>query len=677
MFNYPNTKKLELTEDHFGTPVSDPYRWLEDVTDPDVNGWVDAQIEFTEKYLETQAQREKIAARLKALYDYPKYGTVKAVGDRLIYSYNTGLQPQSVYWIQEGPTGTPEVLLDPNALSEDGTVAVTLSTASHCHRYIALLQAASGSDWQHLKVLDLASKTLLMEDLTGVKFTHVAWYRDGFFYSRYELPQEGLALSAKNEDMRIYYHRLGRPQDEDVLIFEDTKYPLRYNTLYTSSDERYLILSISEGTYGNELRLMDLGQGHTPETGTFTTIIDGFDSESDFIGAFEDRIYFLTDRGASNRKVIAYHVPTATFEDLVGEGIHTLEGAWKFGNQLVLQYLKDVVTTLTLHHLDGTYLGTVEQPTLGSVYEVTGSDELEHLYTTFGSFISPIELQRIHRHTLKVESFKTASLPYDPTKYVTSQLFCNSPDGTKVPVFITHRKDLERNGKNPTLLYAYGGFNVSLPPAFNPSNMFLVEQGGIYAQANLRGGSEYGEQWHRDGMLFNKQNVFDDFIAVAEHLIEMNYTSPDYLAIQGGSNGGLLMGAVVNQRPDLWSAVFAQVGVMDMIRYHKFTIGWGWMVEYGNPEEEAHFHNIIRYSPLHNIEAKAYPRVMVLTADHDDRVVPAHSYKYIATLQEKNTSANPMLIRIDKNAGHGAGKSISKLMQEQTDKYTFWNALKL
>jgi len=670
-FNYPKSKVTDTVDDHFGVMVPDPYRWMEDDNDPELKAWIDEQCEFTESYLAGLPRREAIASRLKELYNYPKYGMVQVVGRRIIYSYNTGLQQQFVYYVQDGEKGEVRVMIDPNALSEDGTVAVTLNASSNDDRYIAFLVSASGSDWQTLKVFDLEEHVLLEEALEGVKFTHVAWYGDGFFYSRYAIPEKGKELSAKNENMAIYYHKLGTPQVEDKLLFSDPENPLRYNTLYTSKDGRYLILSISEGTYGNEVWYKDLTLTSDPFAGDFLPVFKGFEGEAEFLGADENRLLFITDRGAMNRKVIAVDAQSLTVEEVVAEQAETLENGFKFGDQLVLCYLKDVVSWARVYNLEGDHQGDVELPGIGSIYYFTGDSEGEALYFTYGSFVLPMALMRLERRSLKTEFFKSSELPYDASVYTTEQIFCTSKDGTRVPVFLTYKKGLELTGKNPTLLYAYGGFNVTLPPAFSPANVFLAEQGGIYAQANLRGGAEYGESWHKAGMLHNKQNVFDDFIAVAEALVARGYTSPETLAIQGGSNGGLLMGAVVNQRPDLFGAVFAAVGVMDMLRYHKFTIGWGWVVEYGNPEEEEHFHTLYQYSPLHNVEAKDYPKIMVMTADHDDRVVPAHSFKYSAALQAKNTSENPMLIRIDKNAGHGAGKSMEKIIAEQSDKFAF------
>lgn len=666
MIEYPYSKKETIEEIHFGKTISDPYRWMENEEDLDLETWIDAQNQLTQSVLSQMPGKAKIKSRLVDLYDYEKYSTLRMIGDYIVYGMNTGLQNQYVYYVQKGLDGEPSILLDPNALSEDGTVAVTLNGSSQDDRYLAILKSESGSDWQEIMVIDLETRTLLKDVIKHVKFTLVSWLDDGFFYSSYEQPEKGKELSAKNENMKIYYHKLGSDQSEDVLVFMDPDYPLRYNSLRVSKDAEHLILNISEGTYGNEIRIKPV-----KEDAPFKVLFKGFSSEYEYLGESEGWLYFLTDQEAFNKKIIKVNPVTMESMDFIRESELNLEGAWKFGDQFVLLYLKDVVSQVHLLDQKRQLLNEWALPGIGMVYEMTASKASEHILFSYGSFVSPLSLLCFNRKTFDISIFKKSKLSYDAAAFETTQMFCKSKDGTMVPVFLTHKKGLSLDGKRPTLLYAYGGFNVPLPPAFNPANIYLIEQGGVYAQANIRGGSEYGEGWHRDGMLLKKQNVFDDFIAVAETLIEKGYTSSDCLSIQGGSNGGLLMGAVVNQRPDLFKAVFPQVGVMDMLRYHKFTIGWGWMVEYGDPEDEVHFHNLLAYSPLHNIEAKAYPSVMVMTADHDDRVVPAHSFKYIATLQALNTSEWPMLIRIDKNAGHGAGKSIEKIIDEQTDKFTF------
>ncbi|HPJ89484.1 MAG TPA: prolyl oligopeptidase family serine peptidase [Thermotogota bacterium] len=669
MFKYPKTKKVTVEENHFGRMIPDPYRWMEDENDPELMSWIEEQNKLTYSILDRIPERESIRKRLKELYNFPKYHfTLIVAGTKIIYGYNDGLQNQDVFYIQEGLNGKAEILLDPNTLSEDGTVAVTLNGHSKDNKYLAILQANSGSDWQTLRILDLDKREFLPDQLAWIKWTYAAWCGDGFFYSGYDKPEAGKELTAKNENMKVYYHKLGDDQRQDKLIYMDEAHPLRYHTVMTNEDRTWLILNTSEGTSGNQVMIRKTDAENEP----FEILFKGFDNEYEYIGSEGDRLFFLTNEGASNKKIVVVNASTKTMEDLVTESEDALENAYKMGDDIMVHYLKDVVSKAFLYDTDGKMKTEVQLPGIGTIYMYDGDRDLEQIILSYGSFTEPIGLYSVDCKTGETSPFKTSTVSFDASQFITEQLFCESKDGTKVPVFITRKKDLRLDGSNPTLLYAYGGFNISLPPSFDPAIIYLLENGGIYAQANLRGGAEYGEQWHKGGMLLNKQNVFDDFIAVAEALIEKGYTSSKKLAIQGGSNGGLLMGAVTNQRPDLFSTVFAQVGVMDMLRYHKFTIGWGWAVEYGNPDEESHFKNIVKYSPLHNIAEKDYPAVMVMTADHDDRVVPAHSFKYIATLQEKNTGDKPVIIRVATKAGHGAGKPITKIIDEAADRYAFF-----
>ena len=667
MDTYPKAKKTENGENRFGVQVQDPYRWMENENDEDLRPWIEAQTRLTQSFLEKAPGRETIRKRLRELYDYPKYNTFSVIGTKTVFGYNSGLQNQYVYYIQDGFEGEPEVLIDPNRLSEDGTTAVTLNGHSKDKRHLAFLEAQSGSDWQTLKVIDLQEKKVLPDQLRWVKFTMVSWYRDGFFYSAYDAPDPGKEFSAKNENMKVYYHRLGEAQNQDRLIFADTDHPLRYHTAYVSEDEKRLILFSSEGTYGDEVRVKTTD----PIDRDFRLLFQGFEHEYGYIGSEGDTLFFRSDCDAPNKKVVKVDATNLQVRDVISEAENALENAWKIGNRIVTQYLKDVVSKAFIHELSGHIEREVRMPGMGSAYQFDGDKERDHILFSFGSFISPLGIYAVNLSTGETLPFKESSVPFDPSRYTTEQIFCESKDGARVPVFITSSKDCAGDRTRPTLLYAYGGFNISLTPEFSPSVIFWLEQGGLYAYANLRGGGEYGEKWHKAGMLLNKQNVFDDFVAVAEHLIKQRYTSSGQLAIQGGSNGGLLMGAVANQRPDLFAAVIAQVGVMDMLRYHTFTIGWGWATEYGNPDEEVHFRNISKYSPLHNIEEKEYPAVLVMTADHDDRVVPAHSFKYLATLQQKSTGGRPILLRLDQKAGHGMGKPIEKIVEENADKFAF------
>lgn len=656
---YPKSKKISQTDVLFGISVEDPYRWMENEQDPALATWIQEQNQTTNKYLQSLPNRSEIKERLKTLHHFDRFTSMMTVGDSLIYALKSGLQNQPVYYIDR-PDQSPMVLIDPNERSIDGTVAVTLGNASHEHRYVSFFESHSGSDWQTIYIIDLQTGTQLKDHIEWVKYTNIAWKGTGFYYSGYEKPHEGKELSEKNSDLRVYYHALGTEQSEDQLIFEDSKHPLRYHTLMISEDEQHLILQSSEGTYGSEI------QYRSVEEDQFQIIFPGFDYNYDFIGSSGDVLYFQTNDHANLNKVMAYHTKKGNQENILEGNNRILEQSDVINHQLITLWSKDVSSQLEIYTLDGTLCTEIQLPGKGSVYQFDANDRL---YYSYGSFTIPTTFYVADIKTGISSVYKQSQCSFDSNQFITEQIFCPSKDGTQIPVFLTYHKELKKNGHNPTLLYAYGGFSISLPPAFNPSIIYFLEQGGIYAQASLRGGFEYGESWHKGGMLLQKQNVFDDFIGVAETLIEKKYTSPQHLGIQGGSNGGLLMGAVLNQRPDLFAVAFPQVGVMDMIRYHKFTIGWGWTVEYGSPDEEQHFHNIFHYSPLHNITEKPYPAVMVMTADHDDRVVPAHSFKYIATLQEKNTSDHPTLIRIESKAGHGAGKSTEKLIQEHSDMF--------
>jgi prolyl oligopeptidase len=667
MISYPKAKKIDTEEVRFGVRIQDPYRWMENEEDEDLHHWLEAQNQVTQKYFQETPMRESIRTRLRELYDYPKYNVFTVVGKKIIYGYNDGLQNQYVYFVQEGFDGEPEVLIDPNRLSEDGTTAITLNGHSKDKRYLAFLEAQSGSDWQTLKVIDLHEKKVLPDQLRWVKFTLVSWYRDGFFYSAYDAPEAGKEFTAKNENMKVYYHHLGEDQSQDQMVFSDALNPLRYHSAHVSEDERHLILISSEGTYGSEVRIKTTDVRDQ----TFQLLFKGFDYEYEYIGSEGETLYFRTDQDAPGKKIVKVNVSDLQVKDLIRETDNPMENAWKIGNKIVTLYLKDVVSQASIFDTNGNPEHEVRMPGIGSAYQFDGDKEMDRIIFSFGSFIAPLGFYTVNLSTGETQPFKVSSVPFDSSRFVTEQIFCPSKDGTPIPVFITRRKDCGPDKPHPALLYAYGGFNISLTPEFSPAVVFWLEQGGIYAYANLRGGGEYGEKWHKAGMLLNKQNVFDDFIAVAEHLIDRGYTTPQQLAIQGGSNGGLLMGAVTNQRPDLFAAVIAQVGVMDMLRYHTFTIGWGWATEYGNPDEEAHFKNILKYSPLHNIEEKEYPAVLVMTADHDDRVVPAHSFKYTATLQAKNKADRPVLLRLDQKAGHGMGKPVEKIIEESTDKFAF------
>jgi len=660
---YPDSKKEHFVENIFGKEVEDSYRWMEDESNESLEGWIEEQNALTQSILSKTGNKNDIKTRLESLYNYSKYDDVRVVGENIIFQYNDGQNSQSIFYIQKGLNGIPKVLIDPNTLSENGTVSIDLNGVSKDNRYISYLQASAGSDWHEVRVVDLHTGELLEDKLEWVKFTLVSWKGNGFYYSAFDKPEEGKVLSEKNTDMKIFYHVLGEPQSKDEMIYSDPKNPLRYHMAYVTKNEKSLILASREGTYGSEIKVLS--------DGGFVTVFSGFDTQQMYIGSKNEYVYFVSDENAENMKVVMLNTLTLEVSTVIEESKDNIQDVYIEKDKLIVIYLVDVKSVVKVYSLEGDFENEIKLPGIGTPFNFTSSDDYNKIFFGFTSYIQPTSFYMYDFRNQSTTVFKTSKVNYDISEYTTELIFTKSKDGTLIPSFVTYKKGLILNGKNPTMLYAYGGFNSAVKPNFKPSVIYFIEQGGIHVEAGIRGGSEYGEKWHKDGMLFNKQNVFDDFISVAEALIEEKYTSKKHLAISGRSNGGLLMGAVVNQRPDLFSVVFPTVGVMDMLRYHRFTIGWGWAVEYGNPDEKEHFDNVVKYSPLHNIESKDYPAIMVLTADHDDRVVPAHSFKYIARLQEKNTSDNPTLIRIDKNSGHGAGKSTEKLIDENVDIFTF------
>lgn len=667
---YPKTEKVAQTDDYHGTKVEDAYRWLEYDTAENVGNWVQAQNKVTFDYLSKIPFRDKIKERYTELYNYPKYGSPYSVGEYYFFGKNDGLQNQSVTYYQKGLEGTPEVFLDPNALSTDGTVTANISSVSNDKKYVNLRISKSGSDWSEMTLMEVASKKILPDTLRWIKFSGASWYKNGFFYSRYPTPAKGKEFSAKSEFQKIYYHQLGTSQDKDKLIYEDKTKPLRYYGTQVTEDEQFLILYISEGTDGGELHYQNLKTGDK----SFKLLFKGFDFNYSVIDNIGSKLLVYHNNGAPNYKVsLVDPANPAAMTDFIPEKAEKLENVSTGGGKIFASYLKDVNTKIDQYDMaSGKMDREVSLPALGSADGFSGEKNATFVFYTFTSFTYPPTIYKYDIASGKSEIFRKSEVKFIPEEYETKQVFYPSKDGTKIPMFIVYKKGIKLDGKNPTLLYAYGGFNVSLTPSFSTSNIILLENGGVYAMANLRGGGEYGEKWHKDGMLDKKQNVFDDFIAAGEYLIKEGYTSKERLAMAGGSNGGLLVGAVMTQRPDLFKVAFPAVGVMDMLRYHKFTVGWGWTVEYGSADSAAHFKNLLSYSPLHNLkEGVEYPATMVTTADHDDRVVPAHSFKFAATLQEKHKGNNPVIIRIEEKAGHGAGKPTGKVIDEQTDKWSF------
>ena len=666
---YPETARGEVVDNYFGTEVPDPYRWLEDDNSEATAAWVAAENAVTEDYLSQIPFRNAIRERLTQLWNYPKEGAPSKHGDWYYYYYNDGLQNQSVLCRTQQPGEAGEVFLDPNTLSEDGTVALSAVSFSKNGRYFAYAAAASGSDWVEIRVMDTETKALTEDRIEWVKFSGAVWAPDskGFYYSAYDAPKEGV-YSAQNQFQKVYYHKLGTPQTADRLIYEDKAHPLRYFSAWPSEDGKWLFVIASEGTSGTEILCRK-----TSET-KFRTLLAGFDHDYAPVDCRDDQLYFVTNEGASNYalKRIALTAPAKVETVIPEHERNLLEGVGTAGGYLFASYLQDAQNQVVQYDYDGRLVREIVLPAIGTVGGFSGEEEDTELYYSLSNYTAPATIYRYDIATGESALYKAPEVAFDPSLFVTEQVFYPSKDGTQVPMFITRRKDLKLNGENPCLLYGYGGFQINLTPGFSPSALMFVEQGGVYCVANLRGGSEYGEAWHKAGMLENKQNVFDDFIAAAEYLIAQKYTSSERLAINGGSNGGLLVGACEVQRPDLYAVCLPQVGVMDMLRYHKFTIGWGWAVEYGSSDNEEQFPYIYKYSPLHNIkEGVKYPATLVMTADHDDRVVPAHSFKFAAQMQHCQAGEAPVLIRIESKAGHGAGKPTSKRIDEAADMYAF------
>lgn len=666
---YPVAERSEVTDNYFGTTVADPYRWLEDDNSEATAAWVAAENAVTEQYLSQIPFRDAIRERLTQLWNYPKQGAPFRKGDYYYYFYNDGLQNQAILYRTRELGGEAEVFLDPNTLSDDGTVALTSLAFSEDGRWCAYGTATSGSDWTELRVKSTADGSLTDDHIQWLKNAGATWSPDseGFYYSAYDAPKSGV-YSSQNQFQKIYYHRLGTPQSADELIYTDPAHPLRYFSAWPSDDGRWLFIYASEGTSGSELlyRRTDEKQ--------FRTLFAGFDHDYNPVDCCDDRLYYVTNRQAPNNALRCVNLLDPR-EDrvIIPERDSTLlSGVAATGGYLFASYLEDAQSKIAQYNYDGTLVRDVALPAIGSVGGFNGAKEDHEIYYTLTNYTTPATIYRYDIASGESTLYRAPELTFDPADFVTEQIFYTSKDGTRVPMFVSHRRDIRLDGSNPCYLYAYGGFQINLTPGFNPDAVMFMEQGGVYCVANLRGGSEYGEAWHRAGMLENKQNVFDDFIAAAEWLIANGYTSSEKLAIAGGSNGGLLVGACEVQRPDLFAVCLPAVGVMDMLRYHLFTIGWGWAVEYGTSENEEQFHYLYRYSPLHNIrKGTAYPATLITTADHDDRVVPAHSFKFAAEMQYCQAGEAPILIRIESNAGHGAGKPTSKRIAESTDVYSF------
>ncbi|MEQ1689735.1 MAG: prolyl oligopeptidase family serine peptidase [Gemmatimonas sp.] len=671
---YPITRKSDQLDWLHGTPVADPYRWLEDDTSEETGAWVTAQNKVTFAYFDQIPSRESLRQRLTALVDYPRISAPDVKRQWRIFTRNEGLQNQAVYYLQSSADGEPEVLLDPNAMSPDGTTRVASLTFNRTGTRIAYMVSESGSDWQQIRVMDLATRRDLSDVIDWVKVSSIAWFGDGFFYSRYPAPEvTAAAYSSMNDDHQVYYHALGTPQSSDRMIFADPDNRQRFHQVVTTEDERYAILYVSDrgkGKDGTAFSLLDLRQ---PDA-SFRSVWTDFDDEMHVIDNVGDALLVATNRHAPNRRVVLID-PTSPDESnwttVIAERTEPLDAVTTAGQRIFACYLHNVTSRVSVHHRDGTFERDVVLPGLGTAVGFHGEPDATLVYYTFTSFTAPSTVYEYDIASGKSRVLHDVSLPFDPSQFETQQVFVTSKDGTRVPAFIVARKGLVLDGKNPTLLYGYGGFNVSLPPSFSALRVAFLEQGGVYVQANLRGGGEYGEAWHRAGMKARKQNVFDDFVAVAEWLIAEGYTCSSRLAMQGGSNGGLLVGAIMTQRPELARVALPSVGVLDMLRFHHFTIGWNWIADYGSSDDAEGFEYLMAYSPLHNLrDGVDYPATLITTGDHDDRVVPAHSFKFAARLQAAHGGTSPVLIRIETQSGHGSS-SLTKNIAETADVYAF------
>jgi prolyl oligopeptidase len=671
---YPTIPTVDQVDEYHGTQVADPYRWLEDPDSEASQAWIEAENQVTFGYLNQIPAREALKQRLTALWDYEKFGMPFQQGERYFYFKNDGLQNQSVLYTLPNLDAESKVLLDPNQLSEDGTIALSGLELSEDGNLMAYGLSGSGSDWQEWKVRDVETGEDLLDRIQWVKFSGAAWTHDGqgFFYSRYAEPKESTKLEEVNQFQKLYYHRLGTPQSEDMLVYDRPDQPEWMFGAGVTEDGRYLLINIDRGT---EPKNLVFWKDLSDPNGEIIELIGSFEASFSLIDNDGSTFWFRTDLDAPKGKVVAIDLTAperSNWRTVIAEAEETLEGVSLFGNQFIASYLKDAQTQIKIFDLNGVAVGTVPLPGVGSAGGFGGKRHDSETFYSFTSFTTPPTIYRYNIASGESTVFRQPQVSFDPADYETTQVFYTSKDGTQVPMFITHKTGLALDGSNPTYLYGYGGFNISITPSFSPSNLVWMELGGVFAVANLRGGGEYGETWHQAGTKLNKQNVFDDFIAAAEWLIAHQYTSAQKLAIGGGSNGGLLVGACMTQRPDLFAAALPAVGVLDMLRFHKFTIGWAWCSDYGSPDQPEEFQALYAYSPLHNLKpGTAYPATLITTADHDDRVVPAHSFKFAAALQAAHTGSAPVLIRIETKAGHGGGKPTTKVIEEVSDRWAF------
>lgn len=668
---YPDVKKDETVDDYHGTAIQDPYRWLENDNSKETAEWVTNQNKVTFDYLDQIPYRETIKNRLKEVWNFERFGTPFKEGGKYYYFKNDGLQNQAVLYEQETLNGVSKVALDPNNFSADGTTSLGSLSFNKIGNLLAYQISEGGSDWRTIHVKDLKTGEILKDKVNWVKFSGISWFKDGFFYSRYPEPEDGKELSAKNEFHQVFYHKIGTDQSDDVLTYSDRANPLQNVYATTTQDERYLILSLVQSTSGNALYFKDLNKDDIE----FIPIWQSFDNDFSVADNDENKLLVMTNYQAPNNRIISIDTENPAEKNwkvIIEESKDdALQGIEIIGGKIIATYIHNASSKVQFHNLEGKYESDLKLPGIGTVGGFSGKKEDSQAFFSFTSFTRPTTVYSLDMVAKKIDIFKAPEVDFKSDDYTTEQVWFKSYDGTKVPMFLTYKKGLKLDGKRPTLLYGYGGFDIPVLPSFRVSNTVLLENGGIYAVANIRGGGEFGKKWHKAGTLDNKQNVFNDFISAAEYLIAQNYTTQEKLAIQGGSNGGLLVGACMTQRPDLFQVAFPQVGVLDMLRYHTFTIGWAWATDYGRSDDPEAFKYLIKYSPLHNVKETEYPATMVTTADHDDRVVPAHSFKFISELQSKQQGDNPVVIRVETSAGHGAGVPTDKQIQTAADMSSF------
>lgn len=683
LYNYPYTKRTDHTDEYHGTKVLDPYYWLEDENSEETKKWVIEQNKVTYKYLEEIPFRNNVKERLTKIWSFASMSAPFTKKKYTFFYKNTGTQNHSVLYVKKSAKDEPQVLLDPNTFSADGTTSMGQTAISKNGKYIAYSISNAGSDWMEIKVKEIATGKDLTDHIKWAKFSGISWKGNGFFYSAYDAPKDGKDYTAKNEFHKVFYHQIGTSQEKDILIYEDKEHALRNFGVTVSDDEKYLILSGSEGTSGNSISTAIISKWKPGKNLEWKVMVNNFENDFEFIGTIPAGLLFTTNKNAPKKKLIFVDPNFPDEEEewqlIIPETENVLESVTISNFCFVAKYLENVSSKLKVYSQSGKLLNEIEMPGIGMVNSIQSSYKDSLLYYSFVSYTFPTRIMKVNMKTGKSSVYFKPDIDFDSDKYITKQVFYTSKDGTKIPMFITHKKDLTINGNNPTFLFGYGGFNISYTPEFRVDRSVFLENGGIYCVANLRGGGEYGEKWHEAGTQLKKQNVFDDFIAASEYLIKEGYTNSGKLAVHGRSNGGLLAGAVLTQRPDLFKVVIPQVGVLDMLKFHKFTIGWAWTGDYGSSDNKEQFEYLLNYSPVHNVKPQCYPATLVVTGDHDDRVVPAHSFKFISELQYQDQACNrdtyfdqnPLMIRIDTKGGHGSGKPLAMQIEEYTDIWSF------